>query len=146
MDSLPRLARRLGYAGLIPFLFHALGRHAFPELLGDDSSIAVIAFYSAVIVSFMGGLHWAYALAAPGLEERQRKRLLIVSVVPPIAAWILLGQLGQRDFLLAAALCLVAILAVDARLRREPWFPPWFWRLRVQLTTVAGLSLVITYL
>lgn len=145
MDT-TRLARGLGYAGLIPFVFHALGRHAFPDLLGDDYSIAALAFYSAIIVSFMAGLHWAYALAAPGLEERKRRWLLTVSVIPPIASWILLGQLGQRDFLLAAAFCLIAIVAIDARLRREPWFPPWFWRLRVQLTTVAVISLVVAYL
>ncbi len=145
MDT-PRLAHALGYAGLIPFVFYALGHRTFPDLLASRDAIAALAFYAAIIVSFMAGLHWAYALVAPDLEDRERKRLLVVSVIPPIAAWILLGQLGQRDFLLAAAPCLIAVIAIDAHLRRKHWFPPWFWRLRVQLTTVAVISLVVAYL
>lgn len=145
MDPSARLARRLGYAGLIPFLFLALGRHAFSDIFEENFTIAALAFYASIIVSFMAGLHWAYAIAVPSLDERKRRWLLIVSVIPPIAAWILLGQLGMRHFLLAAALCLVAIAAIDARLRREPWFPTWFWRLRVQLTAVAVVCLVLAY-
>ncbi|MFN3629383.1 MAG: DUF3429 domain-containing protein [Casimicrobiaceae bacterium] len=145
MDPCARLARRLGYAGLIPFLFLALGRQAFPDIFEENFTIAALAFYAAIIVSFMAGLQWAYAIAAPSLGDRARKGLLIASVVPPVAAWILLGQLGLRNFLLAAALCLIATAAIDAWLRRQAWFPPWFWRLRVQLTTVAVACLVIAY-
>jgi hypothetical protein len=145
MDT-QRLARLLGYAGLIPFIVLAAGARGIPAWLGEGFSLSALAFYAAVIVSFMAGLHWAYAIAVPSLDDRMRRRLLTVSVAPPILVWILLSLVGQRHVLLVAAVCLVAIAVVDARLRREPWFPPWFWRLRVQLTTVAVIALVLAYL
>jgi hypothetical protein len=56
-DPTWRLIRRLGYAGLIPFVFLALCLW----LIGPDLHPYValsMQSYGAVIVSFLGGIHW----------------------------------------------------------------------------------------
>ena len=68
---LPPAATALGYAGLVPFAAGALGI----VLLGDELRVfaarAVVA-YGAVILSFVGAVHWG---------------LLLAAVLPSVAGW-----------------------------------------------------------
>ena len=74
--SLPPFAVVLGVAGLIPFVACAIGALA---LRGDDAERVTLALigYGAVILAFLGGVHWGFALPtpdAPGLRQAQRPR------------------------------------------------------------------------
>jgi hypothetical protein len=139
-DSVRRAAAWLGYGGLIPFIVLA------PASLVDAHhgwtwSDALYG-YGAVILSFVGALHWAFAMTAAGLDERQRVRSLIWSVVPALIAWPAL--------LLAPAAAAVLLVGgftvhyrVDRNLARRAALPPWYLALRLRLTVVASLSLAL---
>jgi hypothetical protein len=143
------IARTLGYAGLIPFVALALGC-AVPSLggalfwLGDVSvQKAALRTYGAIIVSFMSALHWAYGLVAPWRTPQTAAKVLAWSVFPALVAWFATWAMPPRLSFIVLATCLVGVLYVDHCLKSEPWFPPWYWPLRVQLTAVSSLSLVL---
>jgi hypothetical protein len=142
-------ARVLGYAGLIPFVSLAVAAlspttlRALPFLPDAQAAKVAICTYAAIIVSFMAALHWAYALIAPWTQPALTPRVLAWSVIPPLAAWFALLGFSFPEMAYVLIACLIAVLYVDHCLRREPWFPAWFWPLRVQLTAVAVASLLV---
>ena len=81
-DPTWQLIRRLGYAGLIPFVFLALCLWLVGPELHPYVALSMQG-YGAVIVSFLGGIHWGVgfrnALITPALavpaETRRRTEL-----------------------------------------------------------------------
>ncbi len=139
-DTVRRAAAWLGYGGLLPFVVLAPASLLDPHH-GWTWSDALYG-YGAVILSFVGALHWAFAMTAAGLDERQRVRSLIWSVVPALIAWPAL--------LLAPAAAAVLLVGgftvhylVDRNLARHATLPPWYLTLRLRLTVVASLSLAL---
>jgi hypothetical protein len=147
MDSkVPSIAAWLGGLGAAPFIFLA---GAMP-LLPDDARLLVadaLAGYGAVILSFLGGVHWGLAIGAavgaPGGVQRPRlSGRLIVSVLPSLAGWVaLLAPETIGLFILAVAIA--AMLWVDLRATRAGEAPPWYPKLRIPLTIVVVTTLVI---
>ena len=136
--SLPRSVAWLGYGGLLPFLALA------PASLLDHHHGAVwsdaLYAYGAIILSFVGALHWGLAMSLPGLDERQRAALYLWSVVPALIAWpaVLFSPV------LAAPLLIVGFVAhylQDRRLVRRAPLPAWYLPLRLRLSGVACLCL-----
>jgi len=130
------LALWLGRAGLLPFLAGAAlawwARADGSPGLAAHAAQALLA-YGAVIVSFLGGLHWGLAMrqAAP------QASLLGWGVVPSLLAWpALLLPPAQGLLLLAASLWLC--FAVDRRVLKAQGASAWL-GLRLQLTLVASL-------
>lgn len=82
---LPALARWLGWAGLLPF-FLALGFWAWgladarPDLVGPAQK--AFLFYSAVILSFLGGLRWGRVMSAGALPSGY-----VLAVLPSLWAF-----------------------------------------------------------
>ena len=138
-DSLRRTARWLGYGGLIPFLVLAplslLDSHH-----GFTWSDALFA-YGAVILSFVCALHWGFAMALPGLDERRRVRSLLWSVVPSLIAWPAL-LLVPSDAAVLLVLGFVLHYVQDRRLARTADLPEWYLPLRLRLTTVACIAMI----
>ena len=66
----PRTVAWLGYGGLIPFLSlttaSLLDRHH--AAVWSDALYG----YAAIILSFVGALHWGLAMGLPGLTDSQR--------------------------------------------------------------------------
>jgi hypothetical protein len=124
-------AKWLGYAGLLPFLAGAAGVWWLP--VGSNAMAgAGLAAYAAVIVSFLGGIHW-------GLGFRDRTSLSFVwSVVPSLLAWgaLLLPQLSWS--LGASALSLLLCWAVDRQRYASCGLAAWL-PMRHTLTAVAVL-------
>ena len=141
-----RLAQALGYAGLIPFLClaFALVDGAQSRTPGGPWLIIFIVAYGAVILSFVGALHWALCLQRDELGAGW----LVWSVVPSLIGWAALcGAVAvsnsfsqQKWFALALITGFMAQLGADFRMRRvltSALWPDWFMRLRVRLTLVA---------
>ena len=87
-SRIPPAALILGLGGLIPFAACAaalLGNWSLPLI--DDPARAMLG-YAAVILSFLGGVRWGFALrmADSGLQARA----FALSVGPSIAAWLTL--------------------------------------------------------
>ena len=128
----------LGLAGLIPFWALAIAlllRGAFglsPRAL--DQSLAT---YAAVIVSFLGGIRWGLATRAddPGPNYAG-------AVAPSLAAWALLAA-PEPWRLAGLGLLALALGPVDLGLVRSGLAPFWFGRLRLILSTGAGVALLL---
>ncbi len=104
-------------------------------------SHALVA-YGAVILSFVGALHWAFAMTLDGLDASQRNHAFVWSVVPPLIAWSALMLTAD----IASVLLLAGFLAhywKDRRLARGAALPGWYLPVRGRLTAVASLSLLV---
>lgn len=80
-----RLTWGLGLAGLLPFLGTLAAAWLAPPFW---QVLAMQAFlvYGAVILSFLGGVHWGLALGG-GVAAAARHRRLAVAVLPSLVAW-----------------------------------------------------------
>lgn len=135
---IPRAARTLGYAGLLPLAACAAGIVLLPM---HRAMLLEAGFgYAALIYSFLGGLWWGQSVAL-GHSSAWR---FAVAVFPSLIAWglMLLLRLGwtMQAALFALALAILLSPAVDLVLsRRQPTAPGWI-SLRLRLS--AGLSLL----
>jgi hypothetical protein len=104
MDTtpLPRPARWLGPAGLLPFLALALAAHVAPEVWRDAARFGLAA-YGALILAFLGGVHWGLALRAPAAEAGAAAPRLGLGVLPSLLGWVALMLPPGPGFALLAA-------------------------------------------
>jgi hypothetical protein len=128
----------LGYGGLLPFVLLAIAS-AF-EKEGFEFWSQALFSYGAITLTFVGALHWGFALAIPEMPEDRRNAVLIWSVVPALVAWVALLLDGQ-----ATGCILIAGFFVhywqDTRLHNAKFLPLWYLPMRFQLTTVACICL-----
>ena len=147
-----RLAQALGYAGLIPFLYLAIGSVdiAQSRYPGGPWLIIFMVAYGAVILSFVGALHWALCLRCDELSAGW----LVWSVVPSLIGWAALcgaavttSRFSQQKWIVLLLIAgFAAQLFADFRMRRiltSAVWPDWFMRLRIQLTAVASACLAV---
>ena len=131
------LAIQLGYAGLIPFVLLSLATWFEVPLL--DRPHHLLQTYAAVILAFMGAVHWGSAMTG---EDRFAQTQLGLSVIPPLLAWLalMIPQVYGYSLLIVsfAALCMV-----DGMVSRHQRFPPWYSPMRVVLTTIVVLCLIL---
>ena len=135
--GVPAPAAILGLAGIVPFAA-AAALTLRPGPAGAFAGFALLT-YGAVILSFLGGIHWGLALARPA-EPRLRK--LAIGVLPSLAGWAGLLAGGTAGLLLLLA-GFLAVLAVDRGLARDGTAPPWFARLRTVLTCAVASCLLL---
>ena len=124
----------LGYGGLVPFVAGAVLSWQLPPEIRPFAAAALSA-YAAVIVSFLGGIHW-------GIGFRDgTPRLFIWGVVPSLVAAAAL-LLPPPHGLVVHGLMLLLCLAVDWRVypahALQAWLP-----LRWRLSVVAATSCFI---
>lgn len=134
----PPLPRRLGAGGVIPFLLLPLLGWADP--FRQTAYLAATVAYGAVILSFVGALHWAFAMTVRDITERQRGRLYLWSVVPSLLGWAaMLLPLVPAFGLLLGGLWLQFRRDRDAVV----WLPlpDWYLSLRLALTSGASAGL-----
>ena len=143
--TIPRPARILGFAGLLPNLF-ALGVELWlghrPGAQPVTYAMGMFAqFYAAVILSFLGGMWWG--LTATRIAPDRLWSWLAMAVAPSLVAagafvaavWIA-PPLG---FAIVLGAGLMLSLFGDRRLLRAGLVPAWWMSLRVPLSV--GLTL-----
>jgi hypothetical protein len=148
-----RSAQALGHVGLLPFFALAvLAWLPSATLVGGValSRLAVLALvaYAAVIVSFLGAVHWGLVLAAAHLDRATVRRSLLWGVTPSLLGWLALLMLfiGIKPWLVFAFLIgdlLLCRLMDGALLPRHPAIPDWYLGLRTRLTAGASLALAL---
>jgi len=126
-------ARWLGHLGLLPFVLGAL-----LVWLGLDPELHLfvtqaLSAYAALIVSFLGGIHWGLAMrhSAPPAS------LLLWGVVPPLLAWMAVLMQPSAGLVLQGLL-LGVCYAVDRRVYPAQGVAHWL-TLRFRLSAVASL-------
>ena len=146
----------LGYGGLIPFFTLLILLWLPSSLIGSTTLVRALNWgmmYSAISLSFMGGIHWGIAL----MMEREERPLGPVlerfsgSVMPALIGWIALVP----DQLLAGSsisgvwrfgLMLFAflyLLVADRQSVRYGLLPEWYGRLREKLTFFLSMTLLL---
>lgn len=136
---IPAPAAWLGGTGLIPFVALA----AAAAMAAPDSRGLLVEWlirYAAVIVTFVGALHWGVLMRQPDSRPAEQWLHLGWSVVPALGAWIALG-FGPRTALAALMVLFALQLVMDRRLVLHHDLVAWFLRLRVRLTLVAMAAL-----
>jgi Protein of unknown function (DUF3429) len=138
--SANRVIDRLGYAGLLPFIGGAAllwlvepGLHPFVAL--------GLASYGAVIVSFLGGIHWGIGLRYAGTMRTTHAFHFVWGVVPSLLAWVALMMPAFAGLPLLAVV-LVVCFAVDYKTWPGAGLGEWL-PLRFRLTAVAAVSCLI---
>lgn len=135
-----RTAWLLGLAGLLPFAASALGFFAAPGPWQGFAEGALIA-YGAVILSFLGAVHWGLALRAPPDEAAMGPARLILGVVPALLGWaaLLLPDILALPLL---ALGLLGTAGAEQWARGRGLIPGDYMVLRWVLSISAALCLM----
>ena len=135
-----RIAWILTFAGAIPFVV------ATAFLFRGEShvrvpAIAALITYSAVILSFLGGIEWGLALREEAGNERTRAIALGLSTIPSLAAWAVLWLPGTTYQVGTALGIFVLAWAADQFLSSRGLLPAWFVDLRTAITGVVAIIL-----
>lgn len=129
----------LGYSGLIPFLFFGVSAWV-PQEAWRDFSLHALGVYAAVILSFLGAVHWGLYLAD---REHRAARLPgpAWAVIPSVAAW---GALLLPTSMALALLALMfpLVLLVDRNSLPRHRMPAHYMAMRGFLTLGATLTLI----
>ena len=104
--SLPPLAILLGVAGVVPFMVLGIGSLG-ASVQRDQVFVRLLIGYGACILSFLGGVHWGFALETTGTGLAQRPRLTL-GVLPALIGW---GALALAIWFPMPVLGLAALIA-----------------------------------
>ena len=133
--TIPAPALWLGLGGLLPFFGLSAGLWVTTGPLALGLCTALVA-YGAVILSFMGGVHWGAAMQGPEGPSWGR---LVASVLPALVAWpTVLMPVPGLGVLMAGFL---ALLVYDLSLVKRGQLVSWYSHLRLVLTAGVELSL-----
>lgn len=151
---LPTTALVLGIAGLIPFVACGIVAMSTADDLRAAFFLQSLIAYAAVILAFLGGVHWGFVLDTPELNSvapgggtatgtRDTPRL-VGGVLPSLVGWaalltMLLGIPAAALAILVAGF--VALTAAEAQLRRRLLVPAGYMWLRWGLSVVVVLVL-----
>lgn len=124
-------ALRLGYAGLLPFLAGAVLVWLVRPEVHPYVALA-LSGYAAVILSFLGGIHWGLAMREPAPPLPW----LVWGVVPSLVAWLAMLMPANAG-LVVFGLALLACYAVDRKLYPAQGMARWL-TLRFRLSAVAA--------
>jgi len=139
-QGIPVLALALGYAGLAPFVAGAAEMWLLPGVMTDFIEAALLA-YAAVILTFMGAIHWGLAMRS----HRDIVNLQLgLSVIPAMLGWValMLPAVAAYPILILSFLVLYLF---DSQAVKLNLAPDWYPKLRLPLTTGAVLSLAAAY-
>ncbi|WP_394652043.1 DUF3429 domain-containing protein [uncultured Sphingomonas sp.] len=131
-------ARLLGFAGLLP----SLGSVALIAV-GWPQAIAIAAFYPLLILSFLGGIWWGFAMR----DTANQTALVVLAVVPSLIALTLglgLFVAAQPGWsLVAIGVALMLTLPVDRRLASQGIAPAGWMALRIPLSLGLGTLTIL---
>ena len=134
----PLLAKLIGFGGLIPFVGCAVLMYA-----GNTGASIIALFasavYGAVILSFVGAVHWGLAM-----HEDRSSYWYVWSIIPAILGWLAIVLLDIQISLLALAIAFTLAWSVDRQASLQGLIPAWYMQMRHILTVGATISLLAT--
>ncbi len=145
MKALPRSALLMGYAGLIPFVFFAALLVTDTQFIGFNKTktIFLLQTYAAVIISFIGAVHWGFALAKEDEIETSSNTssFYLYSVIPALLAWVSLF-VTDWAFVIQAAI-IIGMYLFDYN-KLFPQLQVNYPKMRLYLTIVVSVCLLIS--
>ena len=140
-NKVPIPAAWLGGLGAIPFVILSSATPCL-EKGNQVSVINALSTYGAIILSFLGGIHWGMAIISKSESGNSKlRKTLIVSVLPPLAAWSSLFLTDRKSLIMLAG-AMALMLWFDLRISRAGQAPPWYPTLRIPLSCVVIASLI----
>lgn len=143
MTTIPRPALLLGLAGLLPFLWAALGilipavSDAIVAALGPRFNAPfVLISYGTVILCFMSGVLWGFAVKSDQFLP------YLVSTLPALWAFFAIGG-GERQATSAVLIGFLLVFLFDLQFAQWRLTPPWWLKLRALLTAIVVGCLAI---
>ena len=128
-------AKTLGYAGLIPFVIFSIGSWTTLPYIADSTQILIS--YAAIILSFMGAIHWGVTISN---VETNHDKNLVVSVMPALAAWLAL-LLPVIFALIILFVGFILLIAYELAVAKSQALPNWYISMRIRLTFIVTLCL-----
>ena len=139
-DETKNIIYCLSYGGLLPFVICIVGINFGSKELSSYSMIGFIS-YGAVILSFVGAVHWGFLLKSDSIQRQGL--LLSISVLPGLIAWLaLISPVSVALFILAAAYPLLFIYEKKSELNQL--LPAWYMSMRIKLTCIVTVLTLIT--
>lgn len=133
-------ANLIGYGGLLPFIGLSVFYSTIDNAQKADFVLSALLAYAAIILSFVGAIHWGRSLTEPHMV---RSNLLqIISIIPTLMAWAALlvpHQIG----LIILILGFVLIYLFD-RLQYKNLF--WMQKIRFHLSMGVIFTLLVSLL
>lgn len=143
MSDIPKPALYLGLAGLVPFLWAALGilvpslSETTVTLLGPRFNAPyVLISYGTVILCFMSGVLWGFATRSTRLLP------YVLSVIPALWAFFTIGG-GERQATSAVLVGFILVFLFDMQLANWGLTPDWWLKLRALLSAVVIACLLV---
>ena len=136
--TLEKTIRKLGYGGLIPFVGLTFLMWVADLQLVEFLAHALAA-YAAVIVSFLGGIHWGAGFIRPDGPTRSQ---FVWGITPSLLGWLALLMPPYAGLPLLG-LIVLACYAVDRKIYPAAGLARWL-PMRQQLTFVATLSCMLS--
>ena len=127
----------LGYAGLLPFIALALATSIDFSLPLKPHYLLIT--YGAVILSFMGAIHWGVAISS---KSELGQLQLGLSVLPALLAWaaLMLPLVYGYSLLI---LSFISLCIFDKYVNKHDMLPSWYLPMRIILTTGVVLCLIV---
>lgn len=149
LETVPRSALWLGFAGLLPF-FWGLGTLRVDALRDLTMNTVgprfvgpyVLLAYGTIILSFMSGVLWGFAARAEGALQATG---LALSVAPALWAFFFVGG-GSDNAALNLMIGFLGVLLIDTYFWRMRLTPPWWMSLRIPLTVIVCACLTVVAL
>ena len=148
--TLKQWASILGYSGTIPFISLAvillLANASFTTPAASALAASALHIYGAIILSFLGGLHWGRIACNPDIKPSD-KWFLIYSVIPSLIGWssYLLADIWQDAALILIAGFIISYV-IDIRFIKLGAWQSWMKPLRTNLTLIVCFSLTVLLL
>lgn len=138
------LARKLGYAGLLPFI----GGAVFIWLLVDRVAPEVVMFvaqavaaYAALVISFLGGMLWGLTMPSSQYNDEPastHRHALWAGVIYSVGAWIAV-LMPPHAGLVVLGVLLIACYVSDRQRYHDLQVTGWL-TMRFRLTVAASMS------
>ncbi|CAI6318391.1 unnamed protein product [Periconia digitata] len=159
LSEVPREAYTIGLAGVLPYLAtsvstvacayelnHAVAGAGYLMSTSTASQLLHIleplqVGYGAVILSFLGAIHWGLEFAGYGGHQGYKR--YAIGVWTPAVAWPTL-LMPVEYALITQFVGFTVLYYVDTRAAYRGWTPPWYAIYRFVLTFIVGASIVVT--
>lgn len=141
-EALARLnttAEIVSYAGVAPFVLCLVGVGVLPDLAGRELAQRMAIAYGAVVLTFVGAVHWGLALAGRMAWSPLRVCGSILPALIGVAALVLGGQHG-----LALLTVGLGVFWLYEHRNAGSELPAAYLSLRRNLTLVGCLLLAVT--
>jgi len=145
--TLPTLAIILGIAGIIPFAVLGIASVGGGSPTSSLTAVRGLVGYGAVILAFLGGVHWGFTLGE-AKDPRATRARLTLGVLPSLVGWVALFASIVASPVISLIILIagfIGTVVVEARAQARDLMPSGYMALRwiMSVVVVALLTTVL---